>query len=514
MSFRLQQIPPESKLCQALHVEVLERVYPRELVARVLSQCHGWEERERKLNHLVMVYYLMALTLWRRHNLRAVYRQLAQGLLWLAEQLAVGLPTAAALLYRRRRLGIAVLRHLLRQQCRPLPTQATPGAFRFGLRLMALDSTLQEVADSPANALHFGRLTEGKSRSPFPQVRCLFLAEIGTHAIVDAVLASCRKAEQRLVQGILRSVEQGMLILCDRNFPSAPFIAAVRQRGAQVLARLSQDWYASLPSRQWLSDGSYLVTLQPRGQAPFQVRIIEYFLHPTLTQELETQPHSRNCPVIDPTQKHRLLTTLLDPQQAPALELILCYHERWEIELCIDEIKAPQRLSDQPLRSQDPHLVYQELYGLLLAHYAVRWWMAAAAAQAHLDPDRLSFTHAVQLLDLSGIAFSLLAREDVAPMQHRLLTDLWEPSTLLPPRRLLLVAVNEEHHVSVILDGPRFAQVRELGHLHGAALDGARELGQRQNRDVEFLGDPLEAATDLGDLLLAHVLAFALDGRL
>ncbi len=136
MSFSLQQIPAERKLSHVLRLPVLEQVYPRERIVEWLTRCHRWEERERKLSQLLMVYYVISL--------------------WL-----------------RKQLGIAVLRQLFRQSCVPLATPQTPGAFQFGLRLMALDGTLDEVPDSPANATHFGRLTQGHSRSPFPQVRCL-----------------------------------------------------------------------------------------------------------------------------------------------------------------------------------------------------------------------------------------------------------------------------------------------------------------------------------------------------
>ena len=220
MPFSLQQLPSESKLAQVFRVEVLDELSPREEVADLLTRCHGWEERERKLNQVAMVYYVMGLSLRRRLNLAAVFRFLARGLRWLWPDPELALPTAGALVYRRKQLGVTVLRLLFRHKCRPMASPLTKGAFRFGLRLMAIDSTLDEVADTPANALHFGRLTSGKSASPFPQVRCLYLAEAGTHAIVDAVLAPCRVSEQRLAPTVLRSLEPDMLVMCDRNFPS------------------------------------------------------------------------------------------------------------------------------------------------------------------------------------------------------------------------------------------------------------------------------------------------------
>jgi hypothetical protein len=436
MAFSIQQLEDESKLSHALRFEVLEQLCPPELVSELLTRCHAWGKRERNLNQLLVVYYVIALSLFRRLNLAAVLRHLVSGLRWLWSHPCLRLPTAAALVYRRRQLGTPVLRHLFQRVCRPMATEQTKGAFRFGLRLMAIDGTLDEVADTPANALYFGRMSSGKHQSPFPQVRCVYLAEVGTHAIVDAVFAPCRVAEQRLAPLLLsRAVQPGMLVLMDRGIVSAAELSTlVHQQQAHGLARLKAGQYTH--AEQVLCDGSYLVTLHPAGLPAVQVRVIEYRIEPHTAERLAEFPSSQNSNPSDPRQLHRLVTTLLDPQLAPALELICCYHERWEIEACIDEHKTHLRLSGQPLRSKDPVLVRQELYGLLLAHYIVRWWMHQSACEANLDPDRLSFTHAVEVLDTACYEFALVPREEFPRLQKRLLADLREPSTLLPPRRL------------------------------------------------------------------------------
>jgi Insertion element 4 transposase N-terminal len=198
MSFTLPQIPAESKFGQQLRLRVLEACYPRELVGELLTRCHGWEQRERKLSQLLIVYYVIALSLWRPLNVTAVFAHLSRGLRWLWPDDTIALPTGGALTARRQSLGITVLRLLFRTCCRPLATAQTRGAFAFGLRLMAVDSTLDEVPDTLANGQHFGRLSSSQSQSPFPQVRCLYLAELGTHAIIDAVLARCKASEQAL----------------------------------------------------------------------------------------------------------------------------------------------------------------------------------------------------------------------------------------------------------------------------------------------------------------------------
>ena len=434
MPFTLQQLPNESKFYQQVHLPLLERYYPRELVSELLSACHAWEVRERKLSQLLIVYYVIALSWFRQYNVTEVFAHVCAGLRWLWPDPSIRLPTGGALTGRRQSLGIVVMRQLFRRCCHPVATQATKGAFAFGLRLMAVDSTLDEVPDTPANALHFGRLSTGKSQSPFPQVRCLYLAEVGTHAIVDAVLARCRASEHALAQVIVRSIQAAMLVMTDRNFISVKWLLAVRQRHAQVLSRLAAGCFTQ--RSRTLADGSYLVTLRPKGQDPLVLRVIEYRLLPLVAPDLALFPISRTARPSDPCAVHRLVTTLLDPKLAPALELIALYHERWEIELVIDEIKTHQRLSPQPLRSKSPELLYQELYGLLLAHYAVRAWMHAAAQQADLDPDRLSFTHALHVLDTACFEFAITHPDDQPRLQQRLLADLREAKSLLPVRRL------------------------------------------------------------------------------
>ncbi len=273
-----------------------------------------------------------------------------RGLRWLWSNPCLHLPTAAALVYRRRQLGTPVMRHLFQRVCHPMATEQTRGAFRFGLRLMAIDGTLDEVADTQANVQYFGRRSLGKHQSPFPQVRCVYLAEVGTHAMVDAVFAPCRVAEQRLTPVLLsRSVQPGMLVLLDRGIGSAAALSTlVHKPQAHALARLKAGQFTH--AQQVLSDGSYLVTLHPVGLPAVQVRIIEYRIEPHIAERLATFPSSQTSNHADPNQLHRLVTTLLNPQQAPALELIPCYHERWEIEACIAEQKPHLRLSNQPLR--------------------------------------------------------------------------------------------------------------------------------------------------------------------
>jgi hypothetical protein len=175
-----------------------------------------------------------------------------------------------------------------------------------------------------------------------------------------------------------------------------------------------------------LADDSILASLYPsdpqrrkRGE-PLVVRLIESTLtDPALPGDGEV---------------HRLVTTRLDPSVAPALELGCADHERWEIELLMDETDTHQRLSDRPLRSRKPLGVIQELYGLLIAHEAIRFLMHEAAVQHELEPDRLSFGHALEVIRDAMAEFQMVRAEEWPRLSQRLLEDIVADGKL-PKRR-------------------------------------------------------------------------------
>ena len=287
------------------------------------------------------------------------------------------------------------------------------------------------------------RISEGKTSSPYPQLRCLYLVEAGTHAKVSVIIAPCRAPETCLARGLLPALKPGMLVLVDRGFISGAEVLAIRARGAHVLGRLPQGVFSK--KEQVLPDGSYVTTLSPTTcqglSAPLQVRVIEDRIDPMVAEQLEqvtpwrmhsgsgtTNPQVR--------QVHRLLTTLLSPEQAPASALCLCSHERWEVEETIDETRNQQRLSQQPLRSRWPKLVLQEFYARLVAHYAVRCLMLQAAQSKGLDPDRISFTGAIHVLGQAIVQSVLHSPEQTVRVLKRRCADLASPDALVAPRRL------------------------------------------------------------------------------
>jgi Transposase DDE domain/Insertion element 4 transposase N-terminal len=443
MTFSITQLPSTDKLCESLSWPMLEQFYPRQRIEQLVETYCGQATRARKLSLVLVVWVLICWSLYLRQSLGAVFLQLSSAHRWLAEQDPEPLPTRAAWTYRRKQLGVRLWRDLFEQSCVPLASQETPGAFAFGLRLMAIDGTLEDVADTPANASYFGRISEGATSSPYPQLRCVYLLEAGTHAIVKVMLAPCRASEHCLARGLLPAIQPGMLVLLDRGFLSAALLAKIRARGAHVLGRLPQGVFTR--REQVLADGSYLTTLTPATceglSAPLQVRVIEYLIDPAVAGELEQVTPSRvhgSTGTTNPQVRkvHRLITTLLEPTRASAKALCLCYHQRWEAEETIDETRNQQRQRGQPLRSRWPKLVLQELYALLLAHYAVRCLMLQAAGTQGLDPDRISFTAAIQVLGQAIVQSVFYSPELAVRALRRMCADLTSSASLVAPRRL------------------------------------------------------------------------------
>ena len=380
-------LPKKADVAHLISAGVLVSVCPRSLIEEVLAETGKASQRERLLPAPAMVYYVMALALWREAPLEEVLRVVCEGLQWLGgEHTEAAQASKSAISQARTRLGPEVMRQLADRVLRPLAAPGAPGAWYRGLRVMALDGSCMDVADEAANAKFFGYPGASRGHSAFPQARLLGLVECGTHAVVAASVAPYSHSEQAMAATLLPAkLTADMLVLADRNFYGFKLWQAACASGARLAWRVKSSLL--LPVLQLLPDGSYLSALfdsADRARSAGQtVRVIDYTLEGAAT----------------PVQgSYRLVTNVLRPDAAPALELAALYHERWEIEGVFDEFKTHLRANSTVLRSKTPDLVQQELWGLLLAHFAIRQLMAQAAWARALDPDRLSFTHAVRVI--------------------------------------------------------------------------------------------------------------------
>ena len=368
---------------------LLEQVIGPQRVRQALEDTGCFDSRRCRLTREVIFWVVLAMGLLTDLPIRQVFkacRRLRPG---------EATPHRSSLCLARQRLGLAPVRRLHEQTVRLLATPQTPGAFYKGWRLMALDGSVYNVPDSDANAAAFGRPSGARGDGAFPQIRKLSLVEVGTHVEVALVAKGIKEpdsGEQRLAPGLFRHLRPDMLLVWDRGFFSYVLWKWVVTQGCQLLARVSSRLV--LRPTQPLADGSYLAQIYPcesernRDRQGLAVRVIRYTLN-----DPQRVGHG---------QEHVLLTTLLDAERYPAEELVLLYHERWEIELVYDEQKThqnPWRVSKPAdLRSQTPQGVLQELYALSLGHFVGRSVMVEAAAREGLDPDRLSFVGCLHIL--------------------------------------------------------------------------------------------------------------------
>jgi hypothetical protein len=389
----LAGLPEGTRLSDYISLGVVARRFPRSTIQRILEQTGRGSRRERELPAHVVVYYVIALALYMQVSYREVLRCLLEGLRWLAEPDASFRPAgASAISQARARLGVAPLRQLYEEVVEPLATAQTPGAWYRGWRVVSLDGTTLDVGDTQANATAFGRPESPRGinrRGAYPQLRLVGLLETGTHVVFGAALGRYTESELTLARALLPRLHADMLCLADRGFLSFDFWKEALQSGAALLWRAKGD--IVFPVEERFADGSYRSVLRwNRGcrsadRTPVPVRVIEY----TLPGVEDAEP------------LYRVVTSLLDPAQAPALELATLYHERWEIESAFDELKTHLRGARIVLRSKTPELVLQEAYGFLLAHFAVRDLMHQAALGATpqaRDPDAISFVHTVRVI--------------------------------------------------------------------------------------------------------------------
>jgi hypothetical protein len=322
-----------------------------------------------------------------RSSYREVLRCLLEGVQWLLDPSAtVKVAGKSGISQARSRLGPEPLQKLYETIVAPIAEQRTKGAWYRQWRLVSLDGSTLDVADTAENEKAFGRPGASRGSSAYPKIRFVGLLENGTHVLWAARMDKYKTDEITLAAAVVPALQKDMLCLADRFFPGYQLWRKAAQTGAELLWRVRQN--ARLEVDKRLSDGSYLSRIYPstsdrRNQRKaIVVRVIEYRL--------------QDVPDAEPI--YRLITTILDPKLAPAKELAALYHERWEIETTLDELKTHLRGAQIVLRSKTPELVHQEFYGLLMAHFAIRGLMHEAALQADEDPDRLSFLHAVRVV--------------------------------------------------------------------------------------------------------------------
>ena len=383
----------ENRLADLMNIGVLTTQFPMDQIHEILEQTGRASERVRALPAHVLVYYIIALGLFRPLATQEVLRVLQEGLTEISgprkkvkrrAPKQVKTAGAPAISQARTRLGVEPLKQLYEQVVQPVATQKTQGAFYRKWRLVAMDGFTLEVPDTEANRAAFARPeSPSGGESAYPRIRGVGLAEVGTHVLFGAALGSYAVGEITLARAVVPHLRKGMLCLADRYFPGYPLWKQAVGTGADLVWRVREKIRFDVEQR--LPDGSGLSHFRPNREKgkplgePIPVRVIEY----QVNGKAETI---------------RIITSILDWRVAPADELAELYHERWEFETALDEFKTHLRGARTVLRSQTPELVKQEVYGILLAHFALRGLIHQAALRGGRDPDRVSFTHTVNVV--------------------------------------------------------------------------------------------------------------------
>jgi hypothetical protein len=380
------------RLTDFISLGVLSTYFPLATIHELLRSTGRASQRERALPAHVMVYYAIALSLFPDVSTREVMRCLTEGMRWLGSEGAHPEPAGkSGISQARTRLGAAPLEQLYRTVVSPIATAETPGAWYRDWRVMSMDGTTLDVADTEENTRAFGRPRSSRGANEtgaFPQLRMVGLVETGTHVVCGAAMGGYDTSEAALAGEVVERLSPDMLCLADRGFTGFDLWKKAAAGGAALLWRARAN--LTLPILECLPDGSYRSELRwnsgcrSEDRTPVPVRVIKY-----------TPPG-----VPDAEAEYRLVTNILEPERAPAPELAGLYHERWEIETAFDEFKTHLKGGQRVLRSKTPELVRQEAWGLLLAHFAIRALMHEAALGAlprARDPDTLSYTHAVRV---------------------------------------------------------------------------------------------------------------------
>jgi Insertion element 4 transposase N-terminal/Transposase DDE domain len=387
MARTLATLSAGSRITDYLSLGVIAKYFPPDKVQSVLHETKRASVRQRDLPAHVVVYYVIALALYMRSSYREVLRCLLEGVQWLMNpSTRMKVAGKSGISQARSRLGAAPLKALYDSVVTPVAGPETRGAWYRQWRLVSLDGSTLDVADTAENEKEFGRPGASRGASAYPKIRFVGLLENGTHVLFAARMADYATDELKLAEEVIPALRKQMLCLADRFFPSYRLWQQASSTGTELLWRTRQN--ARLDVERRFRDGSYLSRIysstsdRRNHRKGIVVRVIDYRLEG----------------VEDAEPIYRLITTILDPKQAPARELAALYHERWEIETAFDELKTHLRGGQIVLRSKTPELVRQEFYGLLMAHFAIRGLMHEAALHAGEDPDRISFVHSARVV--------------------------------------------------------------------------------------------------------------------
>lgn len=291
-----------------------------------------------------------------------------------------------------------------------------------GLAVYGVDGTSVRLPDSDENRAHFGGQRAIRGDSGYPQIRLVVLMALRSHVLTAASFGPYG-GELSYAADLWPSVPNDSLCVVDRAYLAATILMPLEAGGTNrhwlTRARKNRHWRVV---REFAS-GDALVELEVSRHAQSQN---DELPKTWLARAIEYQRKGHDEQV--------LLTSLVNPEQYPAQEIVALYHERWEIELGYDELKTELLEREETIRSKSPDAVAQEMCGLLIAYNLVRLEMERIAAEIDVPPSRISFVAALRFIR-DEWHWSWITRSPGAIPRH--LSDMREKIRrfLLPPRR-------------------------------------------------------------------------------
>jgi hypothetical protein len=410
-----------------LLLEALTKSIAPALIGQVLRQTRRQERRRRSIPAAAVVWLVLLMGLRSDLDMPSMWRQLCGLVRQMLGRLGgIKPPTKSALSQARARLGARPMRQLL------LLSSRAEGGGRLSythyktMPMVTMDGDSYTLPDTPANARAFGRPGTSRDGKPlaggYPQMHLNRLMTVGTRMCLDAIIKPCNTNDHVTAPYLLKRVLPGSLVLWDCGFYSFSLLQQACQQNKFFLGPVPD--HAVIKPIQRLSDGSYLARIyacpndRRDDRGGLLLRVIEYTLDDPAR--------------VGSGQRHRLITNLLDEQKHPAAELIVLYHQRWEIEIDNDEITTHQLNRAVELRSKTPAGVVQEMYGVLMAHNAIRSVMHEAARQVDIDPRTLSFMHAVRIIRETIPVMRAAPTEQLPLLYRAMLAEI--AAGRLPPR--------------------------------------------------------------------------------
>ncbi len=409
----MNEIDQPGRILESHHrsfaIEALATVLEPELVSEATA---GIRVRNCKLPPVLTAWFVILLGVYRNLSYENLLAKLAD--CSLATECWKGKPPGrSAVPGARARLGIAPMRQLFQKTAR-LFANGSQGEIVAGRRVVGLDGSTYKVPDSAANDAYFGRPRSTRGRTGFPQLRMVKLVDVETRIVRDAEYGTYSEGELTLARRLMLRIDAGSLVLMDRGYQAFDFLFSLKEdRRADFVVRVNKKMRCRVV--QTLAQGDDLVEVEvPRSARHHDPRLRKTWILRRIHYRIG--------------EKHVvLLTTILDPNVLPRDDVARLYHERWECETLIDEIKTHLcgcTTVNRPVvfRSESPEAVQQEIYGLLIAYNTIRKLMAVAAERARAEPRRLSFVACVERIREAVPAFGA-ARTEALPRLYRQLLD-------------------------------------------------------------------------------------------